>query len=345
MEDRKTCLPPMLTLAARSLVVALPFILMVSCAGGPELTVDEIAAFDTAGWAHDATVEGDCLYISDRQGGISIFERASGWAPGRVRSPVKDVISLAPRSGAPLLASRFEGLVLTDSHGNAVGRLNLGGIANAVAVRGDWAFAAYGVNGLVVAKIEEGGLRLVATLPTPGWSHDVKLRGDRALLADWDYGMRVVDVRVPDKPVEIGLMPTRATAICVAPAQRKGREVAAVAEGQGGVSLVEFDAWDRPVPLSHVSLGLNPEDEPHPEEGGWAHDVAWGGNLLFVANWKRGLVVLDTSDLHKPRIISELPSRGTSLGVTAEVQPDGSTLVFLADGEAGLRIFRFRQKG
>ena len=25
-------------------------------------------------------------------------------------------------------------------------------------------------------------------LPSPGWSHDIKLRRDLALLADWDYG-------------------------------------------------------------------------------------------------------------------------------------------------------------
>jgi hypothetical protein len=40
-------------------------------------------------------------------------------------------------------------------------------------------------------------------------------------------------------------------------------------------------------------------------------------------------------------LIKELPTRGTSLGVKAVAEPDGRILVFLADGEEGLRVFRF----
>ena len=89
-------------------------------------------------------------------------------------------------------------------------------------------------------------------------------------------------------------------------------------------------------------MGLNPGDPIHPESGGWAHSVAWGGRYVFVANWKRGLAVLDAEDPHNPRIVREVPTNGTALGVKAEQQPDGSWSIFLADGEAGLKVYRFK---
>ncbi len=184
-------------------------------------------------------------------------------------------------------------------------------------------------------------LKIIAELPTPGWSHDVKLWGGRALLADWNYGLRVVDISRPEHPAEIGVLPTPATAICISLGESMGRTMAAVAEGHSGVSLVAFDDAGRPSLVARHPLGLNPSDAPHPETGGWAHGVAWCGAYLFVADWKRGLDVLDVRDPGKPRLILRSPTSGTSLGVKAEADPDGTILVFLADGEAGLRVLRF----
>src|SRR4029434_8043329 len=122
----------------------------------------------------------------------------------QVFTPVADVISLAPRVDGLLLAARFEGLVQIAPDGAVLGRLAFENeIANSVVARGDLAFVAFGLHGLVVAQPGNEGIRQIAGLPSPGWSHDVKLWRDHALLADWNYGLRVVDVRVPEKPVEI----------------------------------------------------------------------------------------------------------------------------------------------
>lgn len=303
--------------------------------------IEEIARYDTAGWAHDVTLDSSSVYVSDRQGGFLVFPRTGEGPAPRVFAPVKDVISLAPHHGQPLLASRFEGLVLVSSEGQVTARLANGDIANAVVTRGDLAFAAYGSHGLVIVRIGETALDVLATLPTPGWSHDVRLWGNWALLADWNYGLRVVDFNLPERPIEIGVMPSPATAICIALGESGGQPMVALAEGHGGVSLVAFDTDGRLSLVARHALGLNPADAPHPAKGGWAHGVAWCGDYLFVANWKRGLAVLDVQDPRQPRLIRELPTRGTSLGVKAVAEPDGRILVFLADGEEGLRIFRF----
>ncbi len=316
--------------------------LFFSCSLKRDIEIEEIAHYNTSGWAHDVTPDDGFLYVSDRQGGYLVFRRGEDYAGPKIYAPVKDVISLAPHNGRPLLASRFEGLVLVSAAGTVEDRFSNGDIANAVVTRNDLAFAAYGSHGLVICRAGVRGLSLVAELPTPGWSHDVKLWRNWALMADWNYGMRVVDISVPGHPREIGILPTPATAICISVGELMGKPAAAVAEGHAGVSLVALENSGRPVFLSRHVLGLNPSDAPHPEAGGWAHGVALCRGYLFVANWKRGLAVLDVHDPSQPRAIMEVPTCGTSLGVKAEAAPDGTILVFLADGEEGLRVFRFK---
>ena len=306
---------------------------------GPDLR--EVALIDTTGWAHDIAFDGTDLYVSDRQGGFVLLDRRDLSRPPRVATPVTDVISLAPSAGRVLLASRFEGLVLATQSGAVLARLSNGDIANAVEARGDLAFIAYGLHGLVVARVAESGIHVISQLPSPGWSHGLRLSRERAFLADWNYGLRVVDIRDPSKPVEIGVLPTPATTIAVSLHEPDGRPMAALAEGHAGIALVDFDADGHPLLLCRNQLGLNPKDKPHPEAGGWVHGVAWTGPYLFVANWKRGLAILDVRDVRKPKLLLEHLTTGTSLAVAAEQQSDGSYLVYLADGEAGLRVFRF----
>jgi len=312
----------------------------LSCSPNPVVELKTIAHYDTPGWAHDVAPYQGLLYVSDRQGGIIIFERAAGWMRPRIQTPALDVISLAPHEGRPVLASRYEGLVMANSDGGVAARLSLGEIANAAETREDLVYAAYGAHGLVIARIGESDLSLVTELPTRGWSHDVKLWGNHALLADWDYGLRVVDINDPEHPKEVGVLGTRATAISIAIQEKGSRTIAAVAEGHGGVSLVAFDTAGRPSRIARHSLGLDPRDKTHPKTGGWAHGAALCGNYLFVANWKNGLYVLDVADPSQPHILMKKPTAGTALGVKAEAEPEGSILVYLADGEDGLLIFR-----
>jgi hypothetical protein len=304
--------------------------------------ITEVAATDTAGWAHDIALDRDTLYLSDRQGGFLTFQRSAGWGRPDGHHPVDDVISLAPNSGTPVLASRFEGLVLVSADGHVLDRYSNGDIANAVATRGDTAFAAYGLHGLVVARLTAGSIRVLAELASPGWAHDIKLSHEQAFVGDWNYGLRVVDIRNPARPLETAVLPSPATTIAVSIRESGGNRTVAVADGHAGVALADVDVSGRPRFLGRNRLGLNAADKPHPESGGWAHGVAWCGGYIFVANWKRGLTVLDATDPRDPRVIREIQTDGTALGVKTEAQSDGSWLVFLADGEAGLKVYRFK---
>ncbi len=320
--------------------------LTTACKPRPDFEITEVATVDTAGWAHDVALENDRLYVSDRQGGFLLFRHSSSWDRPRVFSPVTDVISLAPHGGEPVLAARFEGLVLVSPDGRVNARYVVNGdIANSVVTRDDLAFAAYGLHGLVIARLTKDSIRIVSQLASPGWSHDVKLSREQALMADWNYGLRVVDIHDPERPAEIGVLPTPATTIAISVKNSGGSRIVALADGHAGVAFARLDDSGHPHLLGRQDLGLNAADPPHPESGGWAHGVAWGGEHVFVANWKRGLAILDARDPGSPRLVRELPTNGTALGVKAEHQPDGSWRVFLADGEAGLKVYRFKSQG
>jgi hypothetical protein len=319
----------------------LTLILAGACNRSPEMR--EIVTIDTAGWAHDLGFMGDFLYVSDRQGGFAIFDRRDFRVPPKILAPVNDVISLSPNSGTPVVAARFDGLVLVSSSGQVLDRhVYVEDIANAVESRAGIAYAAYGLHGLVIARIEGSKLRLISDLPTRGWSHNVRLSGNRALMADWDYGLRVVDIHDPRTPVETGVLPTSATTIALDLRERDGTLLAAIAEGHAGVSIAAINAGGHPALLSRVDLGLRPTDTPHPESGGWVHGVAWGGRYIFAANWKRGLAVIDAENIRAPRVILEYPTPGTALAVAAQQHPDGAITVYLADGESGLHVYRFQ---
>ncbi len=318
-------------------------ILAFACATRKEPELREIARFDTPGWAHDISLDGTNLYVADRQGGFLVFNSRSDYKMPRLSAPVQDVISMAPNSGKPVLACRFEGLVLLSASGQISDRYSNGDIANAVEVRGNLAFAAYGLRGLVTMRLADGRVQLLSTLPMGGWSHDLRLSRDQALVADWN-GLKVVDIRDPAKPSQTAFLPSPATCISLAVQDSGDSRMLALAEGHAGIALVRLDAEGRPFLLSRNYLGLNPSDPIHPESGGWVHSVAWAGRYLLAANWKRGLAVLDARDARKPKLVLEAPTSGTSLGVKTERQSDGSYLVFLADGESGLRVFRLLGK-
>ncbi len=317
-------------------------IVLVSCKTKAAIELYELFHFDTPGWAHAVALDGPRIYIAGRQGGLAVFDRFDSYKRTLFAPPIRDVISMSPNSGTPVLAASFEGLVLLSPDGRIIDRYANGAIINSVEVRDDLVFAAGGSRGLMVAELEQGSFCKIADLPTKGWSHSIRLSGNQALLADWTYGLRIVDIRDPRKLAEIASLQSPATCISIAVRGSGNQRMLALAEGNAGIALVQLDPSGHPTLLGRNYLGLNPRDPVHPETGGWAHSVAWAGRYLFVANWKRGLVVLDAQDPANPRVIRELPLPGTALGIYAQSQPDDSYLVFLADGESGLRVFRFR---
>ena len=199
-----------MTIRLRILLI-LPF-LACSCAHHPAMELREIARFDTPGWAHDVVPAGNRVYVADRRGGFLTFDSLQRIRKPRISAPVRDVISLAPDSGMVVLASRFEGVVTVAPSGQVLGHYSIGNIANAVEMRGNLVFAAYGRHGLVILRLVNGCVQFVAGLPTGGWSHDLRISRDQAIIADWN-GLKIVNIHNVEKPSQIAFLPSPATCI------------------------------------------------------------------------------------------------------------------------------------
>jgi hypothetical protein len=318
--------------------------MICACARRQEVELREISRFDTTGWTHDIALDGKILYVADREAGFLKFDTDLGFKKPAIAKPARDVISLAANSGMPLLACNKEGFILVSPSGQIRASYSNGDIANAVQMRGDLAFGAYGMTGLVVMRVAQDSVQLISRVPSSGWSHDLRLSGDQAFLADWK-GLKVIDIRNPEKPLEIAFLPSAAQFISVSIKELGEKRMLAAAEGHAGVGIISLDNEGHPSLVGRNYLGLNPADPSHPKSGGWVHSVAWAGRYLFAANWKRGLAVLDVSDPRQPRVVMEYPTAGTALGVKTQRRPDGSYFVYLADGESGLRVFHFKGAG
>jgi len=75
-------------------------------------------------------------------------------------------------------------------------------------VQGDYAFVADHVIGLLVIRLaEDGQMKLVATRSTGGTPFSLALSDDLLFLSDWKKGVMIFDIRRPDRPALVGLLP------------------------------------------------------------------------------------------------------------------------------------------
>lgn len=102
--------------------------------------------------------------------------------------------------------------------------------------------------------------------------------------------------------------------------QQRGNRVY-VANGRGGVLVLDMRDWARPRLLGSLNL---------PKQ---ALDLEVYGNLVFVACGEAGLQVADFSDPTSPRLLATLDLPGSAIAVHLR----GSTL-YIAGGKAGLLV-------
>ncbi len=115
---------------------------------------------------------------------------------------------------------------------------------------------------------------------TPGACYDVHVTGDLAYVANYNSGLRVIDVSDPTDPTEIGscYTPGRAYDVTVA------GDYAYVAAGSGGLHVVDIS--DPTDPGVVTSYGASDE----------ARGVAVSGNYAYVADRASGLLVIDITN-------------------------------------------------
>lgn len=163
----------------------------------------------------------------------------------------------------------------------------VGGIAAAVAVRGDTVYVGQGSRLLVVDVSDPAAPTLVGvTSPLPEKVQAVAVQNDYAYLAVGAAGLRVIDVAVPAHPVEVGHWQGAEGASQVAVA---GGLAYLIVEG----SLVVLDISDPTAPAKVGSYEVG------------ANDVAVDGGYVYLAAGG-GLQILSLAEPGDPQLVGLL---------------------------------------
>ncbi|UCE18819.1 MAG: hypothetical protein JSV84_00240 [Gemmatimonadota bacterium] len=197
------------------------------------------------------------------------------------------------------------------------GSLDVAGDVREIAVKGTYAYLGVEGEDLLVVDISEATDPTVVTqLSKPPWyilPMDFIISGDYAYMAARS-GMWVVDISIPDEPLDRAFYATGHLALDVA----VSGEYAYVAGGYAGLWVIDISDPFRPHGAGHLGT----------EKG--ATDVLVEGSKVYLAT-HNALLVIDISDPTKPREISQWPA-----GVDDMVISKG--FLFAARRDTGLSI-------
>jgi hypothetical protein len=176
--------------------------------------------------------------------------------------------------------------------------------ANAVYVYGNYAFVAAHSDGLAIFDVSNPAApKLAKAVPTPSTALDVQVVspigwGVYAFVANAGYGVRVIEVTVPDLATEVSYFNT--------PVDAQGIAInyphAFVVDSSEGLRIVDIsNPYTKPLPeISHC-------DTP-----GYAQKVilAPTGPYAYVADGGGGLQVIDFGTIASPTIVAALSTAG-----------------------------------
>jgi len=225
---------------------------------------------------------------------------------------------------------------------NLVFEGQFGGVTDAVAVSGSYAYVGQGES-LVVLDISDPASPVqLGRMRTGGILEDVKVSGTYAYIADRENGLVVVDISDPATPFLAGHYDTAGNAKGVT----VNGDYACVADYYNGLVVVDisdptapslaghYDTTDRAVEVTvsgeyaYVVDGYNglvvvdisdptaPSLSGHYHTAGYALGVTVSGDYAYVADESNGLVVVDISDPAAPSLSGHYHTAGYAYGVT-----------------------------
>ena len=165
--------------------------------------------------------------------------------------------------------------------------------------------------------------RVVSQVPVPENTHSHKVRvcGDIMLVnneqggpSDWEAGLRLYDIHDPARPRETGFYQAAGRGVhrFWVDCERRLAYISAETEGYLKAILVVVDFKD-PTNLREVSRWWLPGqwteggEEPSwdtEKKSCWHHHPVVLGDRAYLGYWDAGFVILDISDIEKPRFVS-----------------------------------------
>jgi hypothetical protein len=272
--------------------------------------------------ARDVTGRGDLVYLADGRGGLLTVDVADPLSPKPLgRLPTPEALAVARCGNLVLLADGEQGLKVIDVSLPAapvcVGSCNLRGAVD-VAGSGQLAYVADEQDGITVVDLSDPRRPVPSATLGKKRARAVEVGEDYAYLVD-DRGLSIVRVLVQGISYPVAFAGTDSKAFGVVLSGQR----AYVAGHDAGVSVLDVT----------TPAAAGTESKVAAFQTDYALDVAIRDNILYVADGRRGIKIIDINAPSGSTELAELYTGGEATGVAL-----GGNLLFVAAGPEGVKI-------
>ncbi|NHK32429.1 MAG: hypothetical protein FK730_13830 [Asgard group archaeon] len=243
-----------------------------------------------------------------------------------------------------------------------------GGVPHEIVIKDDIAFVADGSDGLEILNVSDLENPFeIYQYPVSTYSSDVELVGDLLYTANWDFGLEIFNISNPNSPVKICQYNEYSLNCMHVDVQG---DIACVTDHRNDYTSIKIlnvsnpnspqlldshspsntDFWDPMIHGNYLYVGnhglsggelqiFNLTDPTSIvkvgefDKGGSIHSVNFNDTLAFVADYDKGVIVLDIADPSNPIDIGGFRDGGHCKEVVVK-----ENLLFVADREDGLEI-------
>jgi len=203
-----------------------------------------------------------------------------------------------------------------DDELDLIGHIEVTGDVRDIVFNGDHLYLACNDSGMLMVPLNAP--HSTQSFNTSGLTFGVDVQGNYAYLADWNEGLKIIDISDKYKPELAGEFDTKGYAFKVTV--------------QGNYAYVSD--WDEGLAIIDVSDLSDPVEVGRFTNVDHASDCTVIGDVAYLVDWW-GLRIIDIRDRTNPIALSSLETPGYSYGI--DVVGD---YAYIADDHRGLRVIR-----
>lgn len=296
-------------------------ILVIQLIAADSLNVMLLANYNTPSQAYGVSVVNNYAYVADDDSGLRILDVSTPRNPVEVGHVILNHSAIEVFSdGNNAYVSEgcygFERVSVTDPTNPHSTGIYLDGTGSYnTYVIGSYVYSASGVNGLYITRLDSTA---TGSFDTPGTAKSIVVNGNYAYVADYEDGLRVIDVG--SNPHEVGYLDTDGHAEDVF----VENNIAYLADGESGLKIID------------VSDPLNPHLLSSLDTPGYANGVYVEGGFAYIADGCEGLRIINVSDASNPQEVGYY--------VTSDYASDVyvvNSLAYVAANSSGIQILGY----
>ena len=183
----------------------------------------------------------------------------------------------------------------------------------------NYLYAACGSSGLQILDISDpSDPRLAGSYNTLGYSEDVYVLDDHAILADGPNGIQIIDISDPQEPKQAA---EAYSLTYVYDIEITGDTVFAAAGGSG-MLVVDLTDPEQPQEIELIDMS------------GFVYGLTLSENSIYTANAWGGVGIVDITDIKEPHVVDYVETDGWAMSVSHQEDD-----LLVMDGANGVRLY------